>query len=222
LFESLSETQRRVIDDKESRIIVVAAGPGSGKTKLLVHKLAALLLMEDVKHEQLLMLTFSRAAATEFKRRLVELVGNAANFVEIKTFHSYGFDLLGRVGTLEKTADIIRETVEKIKNGEVEQSRITKTVLVKTRHRICTAEEFALVKQLMARNEMLRVIAVGDDDQNIYAFRGSDSKYFANLLQEEGAARYELVANYRARPKPRRVFKPVRPYDFQPHETDSC
>lgn len=43
--------------------MVVIAGPGSGKTRLLVHKLASLLLMEDVKHEQLLMLTFSRAAA---------------------------------------------------------------------------------------------------------------------------------------------------------------
>lgn len=200
LFESLSETQRRVIDDKESRVIVVAAGPGSGKTKLLVHKLAALLLMEDVKHEQLLMLTFSRAAATGFKQRLVELVGNAAHFVEIKTFHSYCFDLLGRVGTLEKTENIIRETVEKIQNGEVEQSRITKTVLVIDEAQDMSAEEFALVKMLMARNETLRVIAVGDDDQNIYAFRGSDSKYFASLLQEEGAARYELITNYRARP----------------------
>jgi ATP-dependent DNA helicase RecQ len=56
--------------------------------------------MEDVKHEQLLMLTFSRAAATEFKKRLLKLIGNAANFIEIKTFHSYCFDLLGKVGTL--------------------------------------------------------------------------------------------------------------------------
>ena len=55
LFDSLSDVQRRIIDDKESRYIVVAAGPGSGKTKILVHKLASLLLMEDVKHEQLLM-----------------------------------------------------------------------------------------------------------------------------------------------------------------------
>jgi ATP-dependent DNA helicase RecQ len=39
------------------------------KQKCCIHKLASLLLMEDVKHEQLLMLTFSRAAATEFKKR---------------------------------------------------------------------------------------------------------------------------------------------------------
>ncbi len=101
LFGQLSSRQMEIISDKASRCIVVAAGPGSGKTRVLVHKLASLLLLEDVKHEQLLMLTFSRAAATEFKQRLIDLIGNAAHFVEIKTFHSYCFDLLGRIGNLE-------------------------------------------------------------------------------------------------------------------------
>ena len=96
LFGELSNRQCEIIDDKESKYIVVAAGPGSGKTRVLVHKLASLLLLEDVKHEQLLMLTFSRAAATEFKKRLIDLVGNAAHYVDIKTFHSYSFDLVGK------------------------------------------------------------------------------------------------------------------------------
>ena len=110
--------------------MVVAAGPGSGKTRILVHKLASLLLMEDVKHEQLLMVTFSRSAATEFKKRLLKLIDNAANYIEIKTFHSYCFDLLGRVGSLEKSGDVIQEAIKRIKNGQVEPGRITKTVLV--------------------------------------------------------------------------------------------
>ena len=45
--------------------------------------------LEDVKHEQLLMVTFSRAAASEFKKRLINLIGGAALFVDIKTFHSF-------------------------------------------------------------------------------------------------------------------------------------
>ena len=101
LFGCLSEQQKKIIEDDESKHIVVVAGPGSGKTRVLVHKLAAMLTLEDVKHEQLLMVTFSRAAATEFKTRLKDLIGNAANFVEIKTFHSYCFDLMGRIGNLE-------------------------------------------------------------------------------------------------------------------------
>ncbi|MDR9824945.1 UvrD-helicase domain-containing protein, partial [Vibrio sp. FNV 38] len=112
LFGTLSDKQRKIIDDKQSKYIVVAAGPGSGKTKVLVHKLAAILTMEDVKHEQLLMLTFSRAAATEFKQRLIKLIGNAACFVEIKTFHAFSFDLLGKVGNLEDAEDVVRRAAE--------------------------------------------------------------------------------------------------------------
>lgn len=107
LFGGLSETQSAIIHDAESKYIVVAAGPGSGKTRVLVHKLASLLTLEDVKHEQLLMVTFSRAAATEFKKRLIGLIGNAANFVEIKTFHSYCFDLLGKIGSLDGVEDVV-------------------------------------------------------------------------------------------------------------------
>jgi ATP-dependent DNA helicase RecQ len=130
LFGELSPNQLEIIKDKDHQYIVVAAGPGSGKTRVLVHKLASLLLAEDVKHEQLLMLTFSRAAATEFKKRLMALIGNAASFIEIKTFHSYCFDLLGRVGSLEQADSILRTAVEKIKTGEIEPNRITKAVLV--------------------------------------------------------------------------------------------
>lgn len=200
LFGGLSPTQKAIIGDHESRRIVVAAGPGSGKTKVLAHKLASLLLMEDVKHEQLLLLTFSRAAATEFKKRLVELVGNAANFVEIKTFHSYSFDLMGRIGNIEDSKNIVAEAARMIDEGEVEPGRTAKNVLVIDEAQDMDAGEAALVQALMHRNEEMRVIAVGDDDQNIYQFRGSSSQHMLNLLAEPGAARYELVENFRSRP----------------------
>jgi len=199
LFGSLSPRQLVIIKDNQTKYIVVAAGPGSGKTKVLVHKLASLILMEDVKHEQLLMLTFSRAAATEFKKRLLELIGNAANFIEIKTFHSYCFDLLGRVGSLDKSEVILRNTIEKIKNAEVEPCRITKVVLVIDEAQDMDADEFALINALMEQNEEMRVIAVGDDDQNIYAFRGADSKYLERFITEKNAIKYELVENYRSK-----------------------
>ena len=198
LFGQLSEKQMEIVKDKESRCIVVAAGPGSGKTRVLVHKLASLLLLEDVKHEQLLMLTFSRAAATEFKQRLMGLIGNAAHFVEMKTFHSYCFDLLGKIGSLDDVDGIVAKAAQMINSGEVEPSRIGKTVLVIDEAQDMSVDEFTLVKALMNRNEEMRVIAVGDDDQNIFEFRGSNSWYLNQLKLESGSRFVEMTDNYRS------------------------
>ena len=198
LFGDLSKRQSEIIDDKQSKYIVVAAGPGSGKTRVLVHKLASLLLLEDVKHEQLLMLTFSRAAATEFKKRLIDLVGNAAHYVDIKTFHSYSFDLIGKQGNLDESKDAVRLAAEMIKNGEVEPSKIAKSVLVIDEAQDMGQDDFRLVQALIHQNEEMRVIAVGDDDQNIYAFRGSNSQYMQSLVEQEGAKLYEMTDNYRS------------------------
>lgn len=199
LFGELSPSQLTIINDKDSKYIVVAAGPGSGKTRILVHKLASLLLMEDIKHEQLLMITFSRSAATEFKKRLIQLIGNAAHYVEIKTFHSYCFDLMGRVGSIEHSTNIIKDAIACIENSDVELSKITKAVLVIDEAQDMDVHEFQLIQTLIERNEDMRVIAVGDDDQNIYQFRGSDSGYMKSLLNYESSKLYELVENYRSK-----------------------
>lgn len=198
IFDGLSPKQQEIINDNESKYIVVTAGPGSGKTMVLVRKLASLYQLEDTKHEQLLMVTFSRAAATEFRTRLAELLKGAARFIEIKTFHSYCFDLMGRIGSLENSDKVVAEAAAMIKSGEVEQGQITKTVLVIDEAQDMDSDEFTLIKALMERNEDMRVIAVGDDDQNIYQFRGSDSKYLESLITDFGATQYSMTDNFRS------------------------
>ncbi len=199
IFGGLSDAQKDIVNDDFSDCIVVAAGPGSGKTRALVHKLASIIILEDVKYEQLLMLTFSRAAAVEFKSQLEPLIGNAVRYVEIKTFHSYCFDLLGRVGNLDEAGDIVKKALEKIKKGEVENSRVSKTVVVIDEAQDMDENEFNLLRALIAYNVNMRVIAVGDDDQNIFEFRGSDSKYLKSLITDYGAKKYDLLENYRSR-----------------------
>lgn len=198
LFGELSEMQTKIISD-ESKYIVVAAGPGSGKTRVLVHKLAALLMLEDVKHEQLLMVTFSRAAATDFKKRLIALIGNAAHRLDVMTFHSYCFDLMGRVGNREDMENVVRDAAAMINNNDVELGRVTKTVMVIDEAQDMDKNEFALIEAMMSRNDDMHVIAVGDDDQNIYEFRGSDSKHLRSFVSEREAVWYEMTENYRSR-----------------------
>lgn len=198
IFGELSKDQNAIIQNSKANHILIAAGPGSGKTRVLVSKLASLILMEDIKSEQLLMLTFSRASAIEFKKRLIELIGNAAHFVDIKTFHSYCFDILGKKGSIERSDKIINDAVEKIDSKEIEIKDITKTVLVIDEAQDMNEDEFRLIQALMRQNEEMKLIAVGDDDQNIYKFRGANSDHFFELFTGKEACKYELVENYRS------------------------
>lgn len=59
--------------------------------------------------------------------------------------------------------------------------------------------EYKLVETLMEQNEEMRVVFVGDDDQNIYEFRGSNSKYMQQLYKVRNAKKYELIDNYRSK-----------------------
>lgn len=198
IFNDLSSRQAEIIKD-DSKYITVFAGPGSGKTRLLVHKLGSLVLLEDVKPSQILMLTFSQAAAIEFKTRLKQLVGSLANYVEVATFHSYCFKLLEIIGNLEKSDEVVAQAVEMIKNDEVDMSKITRTMLLIDEAQDMSHDEFELVKALMEKNSDMRILAVGDSYQNIYRFRGSNSYNFESLHYTHKAKLFELIQNYRSK-----------------------
>ncbi len=76
---------------------------------------------------------------------------------------------------------------------------VAKSVLVIDEAQDMSEEEYALVDALMEQNEGLRVIAIGDDDQNIFAFRGASSQYMSSLIHEKGAHMYEITENFRSR-----------------------
>ena len=153
-------------------------------------------MTEDIKHEHLLMLTFSRQAAMEFKQRLYNLIGSSAYFVQISTFHSYAFDLLEKLGNNEDFENVIIEATKAITDGQADPFKITKSVLVIDEAQDMTENEFKFISELINFNEGIRVITVGDDDQNIYEFRGSDSKYLQDFSRQ--GAFYELSKNFRS------------------------
>lgn len=197
LFNHLSDKQKEIIEDKNKNIVVLA-GPGSGKTTLLVHKLASLIELEDVKIEELLMLTFTRSATVVFKKKLKELIGAKSNYVNIKTFHSYCFDALGLVGDLTKTDKLFERTIQKIQDNDVVESLLNITTLVVDEAQDMSVKEYNLIRALVENNEKIRLIAVGDDDQNIFEFRKSDPKYLMQL-SEDNVKPYELLTNYRSK-----------------------
>jgi ATP-dependent DNA helicase RecQ len=199
IFGTLSTQQLNIIKDNINKHILVLAGPGSGKTRILVHKIASLLLLEDIKPEQFLMLTFSRSAAMEFKNRLVKLVGNVGYYIDIFTYHSFAFNLLGRLGSLEKSDKVIQQATDAILTGELSDLRIdSKSVLVVDEYQDIGQDEFNLLNAIIKQAEDIRVIVVGDDDQNIYEFRGSSSRYMKEFKEKYDSEIYYLDTNYRS------------------------
>ena len=71
--------QRRIVaDDREQTNVLVLAGPGSGKTRVLVHRIAYLIRVRRENPRSILALAYNRHAAVEIRRRLVELIGDDA------------------------------------------------------------------------------------------------------------------------------------------------
>lgn len=74
---------------------LVLAGPGAGKTRVVVHRCAYLLRVLRVPAHQILVLCFNRAAALELRRRLAALVDNDARHVTVQTYHGFAMRLTG-------------------------------------------------------------------------------------------------------------------------------
>ncbi|WP_420573082.1 UvrD-helicase domain-containing protein [Kordia sp.] len=207
ILGELDVDQTKIVNDGKSKNILVLAGPGSGKTKVLVHKIASLLLLEDIKPEQFLMLTFSKAASLEFKDRAIKLVPEYARFIKITTFHGFCFQLLGQLGNLEKSQNVITDCIKAIKNEEIDITSIeNKSVLLLDEFQDVNADEWELIQLIIKKAGNIRVIAVGDDDQNIYEFRKSEDekmKYETNhhildFYKTYDATYYPLLNNYRS------------------------
>ncbi|WMI64094.1 RecQ family ATP-dependent DNA helicase [Aestuariibaculum sp. YM273] len=201
IIGDLDTDQTKVIEDNKSDNILVYAGPGSGKTKVLVHKIASLLLIEDIKPEQFIMLTFSKAAALEFKQRVRNLIPEYSGLIKITTFHGFCFQLLGQLGDLNKSQNVIQDCIKAIKSGEIDITSLeNKSILMFDEFQDINQEEWDLIELIIEKAEKPRVIAVGDDDQNIYSFRGSSNAFMSKFRSDYSATLYTLPKNYRSYP----------------------
>ncbi len=117
LLAGLNPVQREAVEHREGPLLIVA-GAGSGKTRVLTHRIAHL-IATGVSPFQILAITFTNKAADEMKRRVAALVGPVAERMWVSTFHSAcvrilrrDADLLGyqRSFTIYDQADAVRLT----------------------------------------------------------------------------------------------------------------
>ena len=184
--------QRIVADDREETNVLVLAGPGSGKTRVLVHRIAYLIRVRRESPRGILALAYNRHAAVDIRRRLRELIKEDARGVTVLTCHALAMRLAGAsfTGRAERPDDevfreVIRRAVallhgEDLPAEEADERRERllagfRWILV-DEYQDIGSDQYELISALAGRTledqaGKLTLFAVGDDDQNIYAFQ---------------------------------------------------
>ena len=209
--------QKIVSDDREQTNVLVLAGPGSGKTRVLVHRIAYLIRVKRENPREILVLTYNRHAADEVRSRLRQLIGDDANGVSVFTCHALAMRLVGAsfagqsVNT-ERFDELLVEAT-KLLNGDglsKSDAEAQREALVQGFRWILVDEyqdiaerEYGLISAVAGRSEddpdsRLSMFAVGDDDQNIYAFAGASVKFIRQFEEDYKAKPNFLIENYRS------------------------
>ena len=221
IVESLKNpVQRRIVaDDREQTNVLVLAGPGSGKTRVLVHRIAYLVRARRENPRGILALAYNRHAAVEIRRRLSELIGVDAREVMVLTCHALAMRLVGAsfAGRSNRLDDldfqeILRQAVALLRgegmppeDADEYRTRLLagfRWILV-DEYQDIGPDEYGLISALAGRtladeNDRISLFAVGDDDQNIYAFKGSLVEYIRRFQADYGARPDYLTDNYRS------------------------
>ena len=92
-LDRLNDRQKEAVENLDGPMLVLA-GAGSGKTRVLTTKVAYLLENKDISPANILAITFTNKAAKEMKERIYNLIGRQAFLIQISTFHSFGLKLL--------------------------------------------------------------------------------------------------------------------------------
>lgn len=192
LLEGLNDKQYEAVINTDGPCLVIA-GAGSGKTKVLTHKIAYLMQEKDIKPWNILAITFTNKAANEMKERVEALVGDDAKDMWIGTFHSICVKILrrfiDRIGfdhsfVIFDTSDqrtLIKECLKDLKiDDKVFTDRIVQFEISNAKNDMKEPEEYeAMVKGDYRREKIASVY-------NLYQRR----------LKENNAIDFDDIINY--------------------------
>ncbi|HNC51597.1 MAG TPA: RecQ family ATP-dependent DNA helicase [Accumulibacter sp.] len=215
-----------VADDRENANVLVLAGPGSGKTRVLVHRIAYLLRVRRENPRGILALAYNRHAAAQIRQRLGELIGDDARGVGVLTCDALAMRLVGAsfVGRerladegfeaelhaiRQRAIDLLKGDARSPEQADADAERLRDRVLAGFRwilvdeYQDIGPQQYELIGALAGRSRSdeesrLNLFAVGDDDQNIYAFNGASVEFIRRFESDYAARTVPLVDNYRA------------------------
>jgi len=219
-----NDAQERIVTASKERNLLVLAGPGAGKTRVVVHRCAYLLRVERIRPERILVVCFNRSAMHQLRVRLRELVGDLARRVAVHTYHSLALRLTERsmADRVEAAGqdeidfdDIIDEANRRLRGEEqvigMEPDELRDRLLsgfeyvLVDEYQDIDARQYELITHIARRvgededqDRCATILAVGDDDQSIYEWRHANVRFLRQFEKEFSAERHYLVENYRS------------------------
>lgn len=211
--------QQALVESPEVGNHLILAGPGSGKTRVIVHRIAYLVRVRRIPPESIIALAFNRFAAIELKRRLEALIGSDAWAITVMTYHAMALRLTGTSLSVsgDKATEIdfsklLADAVSLLEGGsgglgdaDDLRDRLLQgyEYIFVDEYQDIDEQQYALVSALAGRKRgeadaKLSIMAVGDDDQNIYSFKGADVEFIRRFQEDYGADVTYLVENFRS------------------------
>ena len=214
--------QETIVSAGTDSNILVLAGPGSGKTRVVAHRIAYLLRVKRVRPDSILALCYNRSAVTGLRKQIKGLIGRDILRVTTLTFHGLALRLTGRslAGQYtgeEKTeinfSELIQDAIKLLQgksdvlgfgDGAPRDELIGRfSHILVDEYQDIDEEQYTLISLLAGRSltesdEKMTIMAVGDDDQNIYRFRGTNVQFIRKFHQDYKADIHYLMENYRS------------------------
>lgn len=221
IVESLKNPEQQLIvaNDSQNTNVLVLAGPGSGKTRVLVHRIAYLVRVRRQSARGILALAYNRHAAVDIRKRLEDMIGDDARKVTVMTCHALamrlaGASFTGRVERPDEEAfrEVIQEAVALLRgeglpheDADEQRERLLtgfRWILV-DEYQDIGVDQYMLISALAGRTlkdeaGKLTLLAVGDDDQNIYSFNDTSVEFIRRFEKDYGPKPIYLVGNYRS------------------------
>jgi len=214
--------QEKIVTAGQEKNMLILAGPGAGKTRVVAHRVAHLLRVNRINPRSILVLCFNRSAILSLRRRLHDLVGDDMAGVTLLTFHGLALRLTGKSlvtqgkqGKREEVdfSEVILDAIRMLK-GETEVIGLQEippdfTLIGRFSHILVDeyqdvdAAQYEMVSLVAGKSReegdgKMAILAVGDDDQNIYRFRGASVEFIRKFQQDYNAEVSYLIENYRS------------------------
>ena len=199
---TLNSQQYEIVETPLNQHLRVLASAGSGKTTTITAKIAHALTHLNLRPEQVVLTTFSRSGADTMRERLEKLVGSTTAY--IGTFHALSLQILRQHDPA--TIEGIMHTVDELPYLWLDFLKTDKGKAWSSKIKMLVVDEFQdindiqldIIRAILAESQSF-VIIVGDDSQNIYAWRGSRVDYILNMHEEIKAIQdFQLTYNYRS------------------------